>query len=171
MNSLNGIAFNILKSKSHSEDAIQRSFLKIWNSIHQFDEKKSTLFAWMAQITRNTSIDIKRLKSFENEQKSEVLEPNVHNAGSSFINTDKIDVLKIIEQEIREVDRLSRQYKNKNPSLLFRKSELYLEKGRILKEVENEKYLNLPAQTRRRTKKIKYFKQSYSYFLRAKNTV
>lgn len=91
----------------------------------------------------------------------------------SLVNANdarRSDVLKIIDQEIKEVDRLSRQYKNKNPSLLFRKSELYLEKGRILKEIENERYLDLPVKVRRRNKKVKYFKQSYSYFLRAKNT-
>jgi len=97
LNSLNGIAFKILQSTPHSEDAIQRVFLKVWNSINQFDENKSTLFTWMAQITRNTAIDIKRLKSFEKEQKSDSLDPNVHDLGSSSINTDKMDVKKIID--------------------------------------------------------------------------
>jgi len=96
LNALNGIAFNILNSKSHSEDAIQRAFLKIWNNIDQYDESKSTLFTWMAQITRNTAIDIKRLKSFENENKSESLDPSVHKGETSQIDTDKMDVASLI---------------------------------------------------------------------------
>lgn len=97
LSALNGIAFNILKSKAHSEDAIQRAFLKIWDNINQYDENKSTLFTWMAQITRNTALDIKRLKSFEKEHKSESLDPTVHNNKTTQINTDKIDVKSLID--------------------------------------------------------------------------
>jgi RNA polymerase sigma-70 factor (ECF subfamily) len=50
----------------------------------------------MAQITRNTAIDIKRLKSFENENKSESLNPAVHRGETSQFDTDKMDVDKLI---------------------------------------------------------------------------
>ncbi|MCB9094434.1 MAG: tetratricopeptide repeat protein [Halobacteriovoraceae bacterium] len=78
------------------------------------------------------------------------------------------EVLSIIDEEIHEVNRLSRQYKGQNPSVLFRKSELYLEKGRLIKEEENEKYLSIPPEKRKKTKKNAYFKTSYSYFQGAK---
>ncbi len=78
-------------------------------------------------------------------------------------------IIKIINEEIKEVNRLSRQYKQKNPSVLFRKSELFLEKGRIIKEIENERYLDIPVKRRRKLKKKNYFKESYSLFLRARS--
>ncbi len=79
------------------------------------------------------------------------------------------EIINIINEEIKEVNRLSRQYKQKNPSVLFRKSELYLEKGRIVKEIENEKFLELSVQKRRKVRKNDYFKGSYSLFVRARS--
>ena len=95
--SLYGIAARVLTRHSFAEDAIQQSFLKIWNNIDQYDPDKSTLFTWMARIVKNTSIDIRRLKSFQAEEKSETYDTTVHNSDSVFIDTDGIDTKRIIE--------------------------------------------------------------------------
>ncbi len=95
--SLYGIAYRILNKKAFAEDAIQQSFLKIWNNIDQYDPNKSTLFTWMVRIVKNTSIDIRRLKSFQKEEKSETLDVHVHNTKQSHIDTDSIDVTNMIE--------------------------------------------------------------------------
>jgi len=94
--SLYGIAYGVLQIHSFAEDAIQQSFLKIWNNIDQYDPAKATLFTWMARIVKNTAIDIRRLKSFQNERKSESLDVHVHNSKTSQIDTDAIDTKKII---------------------------------------------------------------------------
>jgi len=86
-----GMAFRILKDSSLAEDAVQKSFLKIWNSIEQYDADKSTLFTWMARIVRNTAIDTSRLVSFQNEKKSESLDTNVHKVGSYETDHSSID--------------------------------------------------------------------------------
>lgn len=91
-----GMAFRILKDSSFAEDAVQQSFLKIWNSIDQYDSTKSTLFTWMARIVKNTAIDTARLVSYQNEKKSESLDVNVHNVGSQNINEASIDALRMI---------------------------------------------------------------------------
>lgn len=85
------MAFRILKDSSLAEDAVQKSFLKIWNSIEQYDADKSTLFTWMARIVRNTAIDTSRLVSFQNEKKSESLDTNVHKVGSYETDHSSID--------------------------------------------------------------------------------
>lgn len=95
--SLYGIAFRVLNRHSFAEDAIQQSFLKIWNNIDQYDPNKSTLFTWMVRIVKNTSIDIRRLKSFQNEEKSETLDVHVHTTERSHIDTDGIDTKAMIE--------------------------------------------------------------------------
>lgn len=95
-NALFGIAVRVLRHEAFAEDALQRSFLKIWNNFDQYDEGKSTLFTWMAQIVRNTAIDIKRLKSFQTEQKSDSFDPIVHNDREITIDTDQLDVAKMI---------------------------------------------------------------------------
>ena len=93
---LYGIALRILHRDSFAEDAIQKSFLKIWNNIDKFDPEKSTLFTWMVRIVKNTAIDIRRLKSFQKEEKSETLDVHVHNTEQSHIDTDRIDAKDII---------------------------------------------------------------------------
>ena len=96
LNSLLGIAYGILKNISHSEDAVQKSILKIWNNIDKYDESKSTLFTWMVQIVKNTAIDIRRLKSFEKEEKSIMLDLHVHNKEVVEQNIGEIDANKIL---------------------------------------------------------------------------
>lgn len=89
---LYGIAFRILGRKSFAEDALQQTFLKIWNDIDTYDADKASLFTWMYRIVRNTSIDIKRLKSFEKESKTETIDVSVHNLGASYVDSNSIDV-------------------------------------------------------------------------------
>ena len=95
--SLFGIASRVLNNNAFAEDALQKAFLKIWNNIEKYDSDKSTLFTWMASIVRNTAIDIKRLKSFQIENKSETFDTTVHNSGSTFIDTASIDTQKMID--------------------------------------------------------------------------
>lgn len=94
---LYGMAYRVLNNEAFAEDAIQQSFLKIWNNVAQYDESKSTLFTWMAQIVRNTAIDIRRLKSFEKEEKSISFDTTVHNTETDTQNTERIDTTRLIE--------------------------------------------------------------------------
>lgn len=95
--SLYGIALRVVRNEAFAEDSIQKSFLKIWNNIDQYDESRSTFFTWMAQIVKNTAIDIRRLKSFQKEEKSESFDVAVHKTESTSIDTDAMDVAKMIE--------------------------------------------------------------------------
>lgn len=94
---LYGMAFRVLQNEAYAEDAIQKSFLKIWENIHQYDEAKSTLFTWMARIVKNTAIDISRLVSFQKEQKSETFDTTVHKVSSTETNTDAIDTASMVQ--------------------------------------------------------------------------
>lgn len=75
----------------------------------------------------------------------------------------------LIDDELKEIDRLARQTKKYNPELQFRKAETILEKGRLIKERENEDFLNIDAKYRGKVKKKQFFRQSYRYYLWAKN--
>lgn len=72
--SLNGIIFRIVGSEKLAEEILQKTFLKVWDKIHSYDEQKSTLFTWMSRIARNSAIDVKRLKSFENSKNTESID-------------------------------------------------------------------------------------------------
>lgn len=97
INALFGMAFRILQNEAHAEDAIQKSFLKIWNNIDQYNSSKSTLFTWMARIVKNTAIDTSRLVSFQKENKSESFDIDVHKVGSQEIDESRIDALNMID--------------------------------------------------------------------------
>lgn len=93
---LYGIAVRVLGNSADAEDALQKSFLKIWNSIDQYEEEKASFYTWIAQIVRNTSIDIKRLKSFEFQQKTDSLDPHVHKGEAVVDSLEGLDTSSLL---------------------------------------------------------------------------
>jgi tetratricopeptide (TPR) repeat protein len=87
---------------------------------------------------------------------------------TAVVQNKRLEVMYVIDQEIKEVERLQRVNKKFDAELEFRKADLYLEKGRLIKESENEDYLNSPAAQRGQVNKKEFFRQSYRYFLKAK---
>ena len=82
---------------------------------------------------------------------------------------DRIDdrrnkIIKIINEELSEVQRLNGQRNNRDPNLLLRMAELNLEKARLWKEKENKDFLSIPIKKRRKLNKKRYFRQSNKYF-------
>lgn len=76
-------------------------------------------------------------------------------------------IIEIIDEELGEISRLSRDVKGQNPNYLLRMAELNLEKARLWREKENSVYLELPAKKRARVNKASYFKKSSNYFKNA----
>lgn len=93
---LNGIIVRILKSEKLSEEILQQTFLKIWNKIDQYDESKSQLFTWMSRIARNSAIDAKRLKKYENNQKTYTFDINEHNIKNNQMSHANLDAQSLI---------------------------------------------------------------------------
>jgi len=89
---LNGIIIRIVQSPLESEEIVQQTFLKIWNGIDTYNGEKSSLYTWMARIARNTAIDKVRLKSFDNQRKTDSLDILVHDYDRDYVNTHEIDV-------------------------------------------------------------------------------
>lgn len=76
----------------------------------------------------------------------------------------RIKIIKIIDEELLEVQRLSNQTGNRNPDYLFRMAELNFEKGRLWRDKENEIFLSLSEDKRRKARKSNYFENSDRYF-------
>ncbi len=94
------------------------------------------------------------------------------------LNTTKADVeqrrselLKVLDEELREVTRLNKQVGAQRPDLMIRMAQVLLEKGRILKDLENQKFLEIPAGERDKKNKDEVFKESRQYFDQAQKTV
>ena len=95
---LNGIIIRILRSEELAEEVLQQTFLKIWDKIEQYDETKAQLFTWMSRIARNAAIDVKRLKRFENNEKTDSLDLTIHNKQNNNISTAGIDAQYLISR-------------------------------------------------------------------------
>ena len=55
-----GVCLRILKNQQLAEDALQESFLKIWQKAAQFDPNKAGAMTWLSRIVRNQAIDMLR---------------------------------------------------------------------------------------------------------------
>lgn len=78
-------------------------------------------------------------------------------------------IISIINEELEEVKRISTRGGEKDPDLILRMAELYLEKARLFREQENSDYLSLPTKKRLKVNKKKYFSRSSLYFESANN--
>ncbi len=64
---LYGIILKIVGKEGPAKDALQETFVKIWNKGPTYDHSKGSLFTWMLNIARNSAID--KLRQGEREQK------------------------------------------------------------------------------------------------------
>lgn len=76
---LYGVILKIVQSREGAEEIIQDTFVKIWNSIGQYDKVKGRLYTWMINIARNTALDYIKSKSFQNDLKNQSLPDFVYN--------------------------------------------------------------------------------------------
>lgn len=76
-------------------------------------------------------------------------------------------LLSVINEELGEIVRLVKQTGGRNPNLLLRMAELQFEKARLLKEEENNRYLSLSPERRRKSNKANFYKKSKKYFQKA----
>lgn len=68
--SLLGVIYNIVRDTELAEEILQDVFIKVWNNIDSYNNKKGRLFTWMLNIARNAAIDSVRSKAFNNSKKN-----------------------------------------------------------------------------------------------------
>ncbi|CAA7196070.1 RNA polymerase sigma factor [Chryseobacterium potabilaquae] len=90
---LYGIILRIVQSKEYTEEIIQDVFIKIWNSIDQYDLNKGRFYTWMINIARNTAIDYLKSKGFQNELKNQSLPDFVYNTTELSISNKESDFI------------------------------------------------------------------------------
>lgn len=97
---LYGVIARVVQSKEYTEEIIQDVFVKIWNSVHQYDSQKGRFYTWMINIARNTAIDYLKSKGFQNELKNQPIPDFVYNSTSlseSNNNSDFIGFNNVLE--------------------------------------------------------------------------
>lgn len=106
---LYGVILRIVQSKDYTEEIIQDVFVKIWNSIQQYDSSKGRFYTWMINIARNTAIDYLKSKSFQNELKNQPLPDFVYNSAELSTTNNSSDfigfnnVLESLETDKKEL--------------------------------------------------------------------
>ncbi len=83
----------------------------------------------------------------------------------------RVELIKVLDEELREVTRLNKQVGAQRPDLMLRMAQVLLEKARLLKDQENQKYLETPSDKRDKINKDEFFKESRRYFDQAQKTV
>jgi hypothetical protein len=83
----------------------------------------------------------------------------------------RVELVKVLDEELMEVVRLNKQMGSGRPDLILRMAQILLEKGRLLKDYENQKYLDTPTAERERLNKDEVYKESRKYFEQAQKTV
>jgi hypothetical protein len=94
----------------------------------------------------------------------------ITSAWSLKIDSRRKQLLEIVNEELREVIRLNRQIGSRNPNLLLRMAELYLEKARIIKDLENREFISTPPDERQNINRKDFFLKSRKYFINAQKT-
>ena len=83
---LYGVILRIVIFKDDTVEVLQDVFVKIWNSIAQYDSSKGTLYTWMLNIARNTAIDKLKSKTFQNNLKNQSMPDFVNNNRSLSVD-------------------------------------------------------------------------------------
>lgn len=107
-----GVVLRIVSSKEYTEEVIQDVFVKIWNSIDQYNASKGRFYTWIINIARNTAIDYLKSKGFQNELKNQTVTDFVYSIKEQSLSskTDYIgfgNVLERLEPDKQELIQLA----------------------------------------------------------------
>ena len=97
---LYGVILRIVQDETEAQDLLQECFMKIWNKIETFDNKRGRLFTWMLNIARNTAIDFTRSRRYKTNEKSQPLLTAYSYSSelSEQMSTDQIGLQELVEK-------------------------------------------------------------------------
>lgn len=90
-----GLAFRLLRNKSHADEVAQEVMLHIWQNANQFDAARGRGRTWILQVTRGRSID--RIRS---AQRTRVRDQKFHD----LIAAGGVDVHDIEREVLDKLD-------------------------------------------------------------------
>lgn len=102
-----GIIVRIIIDETIAQEVLHDAFLRFWEKIDQYDDSKGRLFTWMANISRNLSIDRLRSREVKKAGKTDSLHSIVTESKdeSTGLAVDGIGVKELLEK-LREEERL-----------------------------------------------------------------
>lgn len=105
---LYGIILRILQDQKVAEEVLQDVFMKIWDKINTYDDKKGRLFTWMLNLSRNLAIDKLRSKEIKKVGKTDDIEENVYHIEKDYLVQQSVDGIGVKEllTKLRSEERL-----------------------------------------------------------------
>lgn len=103
---LYGVILKVVIYEEEANEVMQDVFVKIWNSITQYDNSKGSLYTWMLNIARNSAIDKLKSKAFQNDLKNQTIPDFVND--SKDLSSEQTHCFNEIE---KVVDSLKEEYK------------------------------------------------------------
>lgn len=107
--SLFGLVSRMLNDDQLAEDVLQKAFVKVWQNIESYDPSKASLYTWMSVIARNTALDVKRLKTYQDRQKTIQVDEIVYHPVSGAPDGSAIDAAGLLAR-LEEPYRLVLEY-------------------------------------------------------------
>lgn len=103
-----GIILRIIQDKKVAEEVLQDAFMKIWDKIDTYDDKKGRLFTWMLNLCRNLAIDKLRSKEIKKVGKTDDIEENVYHVEKDYLVQQSVDGIGVKELlvKLRDEERL-----------------------------------------------------------------
>ena len=99
-----GICLRILNNRSEAEEALQETYIKIWNSSSKFTAGQASPISWLAAIARNSSIDHYRRKKPESGDisEAEMMADEAPSPEAHALLADDVGRLKVCMAELNE---------------------------------------------------------------------
>lgn len=93
------------------------------------------------------------------------------NFAKADVEKRRAELISVLDEELREVVRLNKQTGGNKPHLMLRMGQILLEKARLIKDQENQRYLDTPKDQRSNINTDDLYKESRKYFDQAQKTV
>jgi len=108
------LIYRIVGNAGAAEDLVQESFLRVWNSIQNYDPARGPLARWMVSVARNRAID--HLRSWEGRMAQGMLPIHEWDAPCTSDNLEEkllaTDVGKSLERAMKKLTARQQQLLN-----------------------------------------------------------
>lgn len=111
-----GVCLRILNNRTEAEEALQETYIKVWNSASKFTAGQASPISWLAAIARNSAIDHYRRKKPEagDISEAEMIADEAPSPEANALLSDDVGRLNVCMAELdeRHSDALKNVYLN-----------------------------------------------------------
>lgn len=84
-----GVLLRMLRNSQAAEDALQDTFIKIWNKADNYRESEGLPLTWMTSIARYHALDIIRSENSARQRDSRYAQDGTYNSSTAMLSLEK----------------------------------------------------------------------------------